>query len=313
MKNAGKVFPFVDVLLDRVGVSRLSRIVDVGANPINRPSYADLRDAGKCEVIGFEPMPAAYDALLKTKGDNETYFPQAVGDGSRQELKIYAKQGFSSVFDPYPNGQRFVGGNAWHSVVDRISFDTVTLDGIAGLGDFDMLKIDIQGGELAVFQGGRNALAKATAIIVELRYYRLYENEPMLGGVDEELRAQGFYLHKFLAPSRRMAHHSQAGRVNKEVMRDQLLDGDAVYLRDLARIDLLSDDQLRHLCVLTAAAISSHSIVLHCLDELVRRGAVEADLPAAYVDALPAQFRPQGSTDDAPMRQRRKARLAASQ
>lgn len=298
MNQTQKLPPHVVLLLDRLAPARLTKVVDVGANPQNRPAYADLRDAGQCEVIGFEPMPFAYAQLLETKLSNETYFPHAVGDGSRQELKIYTRKGFTSVLDPYPAGERYVGGTEWRAVVERISFETVTLDGTEGLGQFDLLKIDIQGGEVAVFKGGRQALAKATAIIVELRYYRLYEQEPMLGGVDEELRAQGFYLHKFLDFSRRMAPHSQAHRVNRVAMRDQLLDGDAVYLRDLGRIDELSDEQLCHLCILAASVFASHSIVLHCLDALVLRGAVAADLPGVYVDTLPRTLRHGGGGDN---------------
>ena len=292
MKNKpANLAPHVILLLERLRPTRLTRIVDVGANPINRPTYADLKDAMGCEVIGFEPMPTAYEALQKNKKENETYFPNAVGDGSRQELKIYARQGFTSVFDPYPGGQRYVGGDRWRSVVDRIQFDTVTLDETEGLGTFDLLKIDVQGSELAVFQGGRKALTGATVVIVELRYYRLYNDEPMMGGVDEELRAQGFYLHKFQHTSTRMAHHSQANRVNRVAMRDQVLDGDAIYLRDLGAIATISDDQLLHLCIVASAVFVSHSVVLHCLDELVSRGAVSGDLPSDYVDALPENYR----------------------
>ena len=295
MKRPAELAPHVRLLLERLGTTRLTRIVDVGANPINRPDYADLKDAMRCEVIGFEPMPSAYAALLDTKKQNETYFPNAVGDGSRQELKVYARQGFTSVFDPYPGGERYIGGHIWRRVVDRIPFDTVTLDDTKDLGVFDLLKIDIQGGELAVFQGGRKALAGATVVIVEMRYYRLYNEEPMMGGVDEELRAQGFYLHKFLDTSARMALHSQSDRVNRAQMRDQILDGDAVYLRDLGAIATFSDEQLVHLCILAAAVFASHSIVLHCLDELISRGAAEAALPRDYVNVLPVLFRAGGA------------------
>lgn len=294
-KRLANLEPHVKLLLERLGATRLTRIVDVGANPLSRPAYADLKDAKHCEVIGFEPMPSAYDALLKTKKENETYFPNAVGDGSQQELKIYTKQGFTSVFDPYPGGERFIGGKMWRTVVDRLSFETVRLDDLEDLGVIDLLKIDIQGSELAVFKGGRKALSSATVVIVEMRYYRLYNGAPMMGGVDEELRAQGFYLHKFLDTSSRMAVHSQAHRVNRAALRDQVLDGDAVYLRDLGAIAEFSSEQLLHLCILAAEVFVSHSIVLHCLDELVRRGAVGANLPGDYVDALPVEYRAKGA------------------
>lgn len=306
MTHTAFLAPHIRLLLDRLGSARLTRIVDVGASPIIRPTYADLKDAGACEVIGFEPNPVAFEELQRSKTANETYFPHAVGDGSRQELKVYASPGYTSVFDPYPEGKRFIGGRLWQRVEERIPFETVTLDGSEGLGAFDLLKIDIQGGELAVFRGGRKAMAEVTAVIVEMRYYRLYKDEPMMGAVDEELRGQGFYLHKFQHTAARMARHSQSDRVRVKLMADQIIDGDAVYLRDLGRIEDYSDEQLRHLCILAGEVFSSHSIVLHCLDELVRRKAIPADLPAAYVDALPAQFR-HTDVSLAALRQRRAA------
>ena len=70
-----------------------------------------------------------------------------------------------------------------------------------------------------------------------------------------------------------------------------MVDSDAIYLRNMAWIDLYSDDQLMHLCITAAAVLHSHTLVVHALDELVLRGRVPADLPAAYVDALPAALR----------------------
>ena len=49
-----------------------------------------------------------------------------------------------------------------------------------------------------MIDNGRRVLSEAVAVIIELRYLQLYEGEPMMGGVDEVLREQGFMLHKFL-------------------------------------------------------------------------------------------------------------------
>lgn len=284
--------PHLAVLLQGLGLARRTRIVDVGANPLlDAAPYAELLRCGACDVVGFEPMPEAFAALEKMASDRETYLPFAVGDGSRQELKVYRPIGFTSTFDPNPGAMAFLGGRKWDRVEARIGFDTVRLDDSPEVGPFDLLKIDIQGGECAVFRGAERAMAGAMAVIVELRYFRLYADEPMMGGVDEELRRQGFYLHKFMAPHSVALPNSQSGRLRKGLVQDQAIDGDAVYLRDMGRIADHGDDALKHLCVTAASVFGSHTLVLHCLDALVGRGAVTADLPAAYVDALPARLR----------------------
>ena len=292
MKHARRPASPLQVLLAHLPLTRRTRIVDVGANPnIGDPPYMALLRAGACDVVGFEPQPIAFAALATRKSDRETYFPFAVGDGSRKELKVYRSQGYTSVFEPYAPGFRVVGGKSWALIDERIEFDTVALDDQPQVGTFDLLKIDIQGGEYDVFRGAEASLKPAMAVIVELRYFPLYDGEPMMGGVDCELRRQGFVLHKLMFNQGKPLRNSQMGRLNNRLVRDQLIDGDAVYLRDLGLIDRYSDEQLAHLSVLGASVFGSHTVALHCLDELVRRKVVPADLPGSYVDSLPAELR----------------------
>ena len=290
-QNVDSLTP-LQVLLAHLPLARRTRIVDVGANPnVGNPLYLALLQAGACDVVGFEPQPKAFAALAERKSDRETYFPFAVGDGSRKELKVYRSEGYTSVYEPHLPGLRVLGGRNWSQIDQRISFDTVALDDQPQIGVFDLLKIDIQGGEYDVFRGAEASLKPAMAVIVELRYYPLYDGEPMMGVVDNELRRQGFVLHKLMFNQGKPLRNSQMHRLIKRRVRDQLVDGDAVYLRDLGHIDTVGDDQLAHLAILGASVFSSHTLVLHCLDELVHRNVVPADLPAAYVDTLPAALR----------------------
>ena len=197
----------------------------------------------------------------------------------------------TSIFQPYLPGLTAIGQRGWGKVLRQVEFDSVALDAIPDLGAMDLLKIDIQGGETLVFQGAETVLAAAVVVIVELRYLRLYEEEPMLGGVDCELRRQGFYLHKFMFNKSKALPNSQSARLNRKKVADQLVDGDGVYVRNIAEPERLSDEQLKHLAILASSVFSSHSLVLSCLDRLVERGVAAADLPARYVDTLPDNLR----------------------
>jgi len=279
--------PHAALLLSELSLPRPTTILDVGANPINDCPYAPLLAAGGCHVIGFEPQAQAFAALQASKGPNETYHPHAVGDGNTHTLHIYSGSGFTSLFPPHLPATRLMGGRRWAKVIERVPMQTVALDAVADLAPFDLLKIDIQGGEAMVFDNARRAMAETVAVIVELRYLQLYENEPMLGGVDASLRSQGFQLHKFLFNKSKPMPNSQSGRLNRRRVSDQLIDGDAVYLRHPGLIDSYSDAQLKHLAVLAASVFNSHSTALYALDELVTRGAADPDLPVCYVDLLP--------------------------
>ena len=297
-------------LLATLPFPRKTCICDVGANPVNVPPYAGLLSAGGCRVTGFEPNPVAFGQLMETKGADETYHNVAVGDGSELDLHLYDFATMTSIFPPHEAGYRAIGAERWGKVNAVEKMKTVAIDALDGLEPFDCLKIDIQGGEQLVFRNARRMLAEAVCVIVEARYMQLYENEPMIGGVDEELRAQGFMLHKFMFNKSRPMPNSQMRRLKRKLVLDQLVDGDAVYLRHPGRIGDWTEAQLCHGALLGAAVFSSHSFVLYCLDELVRRGAVNARTPARYVDALPSALREGGDAPRVPDRvlRRRKAR-----
>lgn len=281
----------VSWLIGALAPARKTTIVDVGANPINAPDYANLLRLGGCKVVGFEPQATAFAELQKTAGENETYYPFAVGKGEPLQLRLYKLSGMTSIFDPYVPALAMLGKIPYTKIRETVTIDTVALDQVDDLPEFDLLKIDIQGAENLVFQGAERVMKACVSVMVELRYMRLYHDEPMLGGVDNELRRQGFYLHKFMFNKSAMMANSQSRRLRPKKLRDQLIDGDGVYLRNIAELSHYSDEQLKHQAILAAGVFHSHSLALCCLDALVQRGAVSADLPSQYVDRMPESLR----------------------
>src|SRR5262245_41500921 len=164
-------------------MGRLTHVVDIGANPIDGvPPYRPLMDAQLCRVTGFEPQAAALAELNSRKGANETYLPYAVGDGEEHTLKLCAYSGWTSMFVPSATALdvfSFFKNNA--RVVGEVRIQTQRLDDLAEIDDIDFLKIDIQGGELAVFVHGREKLKTAVVVQTELQFVDLYEGQPPFG------------------------------------------------------------------------------------------------------------------------------------
>ncbi|NTT87499.1 FkbM family methyltransferase [Tabrizicola fusiformis] len=267
--------------------ARLTRVVDVGANPLlDAAPYAALLRLGGCDVVGFEPQDKAFAALMRDKGPNETYFPHAVGDGSAQILHLYTSQGFASVFPPNPEARILATGD-WQEITAKVPFQTVRLDDLDTLGAVDLIKIDIQGGEAAVLAHALGALGEAVVVITEQRYFRLYEGEPMAAGVDAVLTAQGFAIHKLLSINSFQLNSSRRKFLAREATADQAVDGDVAYIRNPAGIAGWSDQQVLHLTLLASLVLESHSLVLYCLDEAVRRGLARRNLADAYLRLLP--------------------------
>jgi FkbM family methyltransferase len=274
---------FADFLSPR----RPTEIVDVGANPIDsEPPYAPMLSAGLCRVTGFEPQEQALLQLQRTKGPNEQYLPYAVGDGGAHTLNVCAEPGMTSLFEPDAvNLGLFDILGSISEVIRRIPLKTRRLDDISEIRHLDFLKIDIQGGELAVFKGGAAKLAQAVAIQTEVSFVTLYVGQPSLGDVDLELRRQGFVPHCFAAVKGwPISPYVVPGRPRDAV--NQLLEADIVYVRDFARPESMSDEQLKQLALIVHYCYRSFDLALRCVMLLEKRKALEPGAQAWYLRYL---------------------------
>lgn len=276
-------------LLHRIlSPQRLTQVVDIGANPINgRPPYAVLRRAGLCHVTGFEPDPTAFAALANQPAPNVTFRPEAVGAGGDATLHISPHSGLTSTL-PLADWVGNYLGPYWDrgrtgAIPKAIS--TVRLDDLSSLPAIDFLKIDIQGGEMAVFQHGRTKLAETAMIQTEAALLPYYEGQADLGAQITELGQQGFQPYRLAEVNRhRLAYDAELGR-GVRTERSQVLDIDIVFLRDPVRMRQ-SDETLRHLTLLADAVLGANDLVLRCLTELIRRGCVLRDAVEPYLAVL---------------------------
>ncbi|MFB1295584.1 FkbM family methyltransferase [Mycobacterium sp. pW049] len=262
---------------DFLAPQRLIDVVDVGANPIDgEPPYLPILDAGLCRVTGFEPQAEALQELQLRKGPYERYLPYAVGDGGAHTLNICRGSGMSSLFPLDMDTLRmFEVLEPYAEVIDRIKVTTRRLDDIDDITYLDYLKIDIQGGELAVFQNGRTKLADAVAIQTEVSFVTLYEDQPAMGEIDRELRGQGFIPHCFAAVKRWPIAPYVAAE-DPRLPLNQLLEADIVYVRDFSKPDLMSDEQLKHLALIAHHCYGSTDLALRCVMLLEHRGSLDA-------------------------------------
>jgi FkbM family methyltransferase len=270
-----------------LSMGRLTHVVDIGANPIEgAPPYRPLLDAQLCRITGFEPQASALAELNLKKGANEAYFPYAVGDGQEHTLNLCAYPGWTSIFVPSAAALEvfsFFTNNA--RVVGQTLVQTRRLDDLVEADDIDFLKIDIQGGELAVFVHGRQKLKNVVVIQTELQFVNLYEGQPSFGEVDQELRAQGFIPHAFAALKKWPISPLQFGG-NPTQPLNQLLEADLVYVRDFIHADSISSDQLKHLCLIAHSCYNSFDLAGRCVALLAQRGVISSGSLEQYIDIL---------------------------
>jgi FkbM family methyltransferase len=278
--------PQTSRLLDALGVSDPLVVVDVGANPLELPAYTRLLGMGVCRVVGFEPQPEAFARLQGRDPQREQYFPHAIGSPGQHQLRIYEGSGFASTYAIDETSIDFIANERWRDgtrLRETIDLELTALDDVPDLPAFDLLKIDVQGGELAVFESGRRSLSSALCVIPEVSFFPLYDGAPSFADVHQELVAQGFALHKFMFQKSVHLHGSQSGEESVRASRSQLVDGDAVYLRDLRGLADFSSVQVAKLVLLATYVFDSPDLAVRGLDELVRRGEVSKKVVKQYV------------------------------
>ncbi|HKL68368.1 FkbM family methyltransferase [Salibaculum sp.] len=274
-------------LANALDLGRAVHIVDVGANPTHPPPYQFLVDSGRAHVWGFEPNETAFEKLQQDDLPNRTILNKAVGRPGPATFYAHHISNLSSLFPIRAPSAKFLGKAFWTKrKVTEVSVELVGLDELGEMPPPDVLKMDLQGGELGVLEGGRDKLSQAMAVVCEARFYRMYEGEPMWAEVDQELRQQGFVLHKIMHAKKVTLDQSQKERLKGMGLKSQMLDGDAAYIRCLEDPSAVETRQWKVLALTAASVLESHDLCLYCLDELVRRGAVPKIAPKRYADLL---------------------------
>ena len=276
-----------DELLSLLRPCDLTHVVDVGANPIDgAPPYKNMLSQGLCTVTGFEPQQQALAELNQRKGPLEIYLPQALGAGGYATLNVCQYSGWTSLLRPNPAALNvFPQFQPNAKVLEQIQVLTHKLDDISEVRPFDMLKIDVQGAEMDVFQGAVQHLKNAVAIQTEISFIALYENQPTMGQVDVFLRALGFVPHGFVDIKRwPIAPLEFHGSAQQSV--HQLLEADIVYVKDFVNPGGMSDEQLKQLSLIMHHCYQSHDLSARCIQCLIDRGALPSDSLQRYVDQL---------------------------
>jgi FkbM family methyltransferase len=150
--------------------------VDVGANKGDFTLLASNLAGNSGRVISIEPEPTNLSALNRSIAlngyDNIQVIPAALSDrDGTANLQIGATSGAHTLSSEF-------------SGLRRVEVPTRTLDGVVAeqrLGSVDMIKIDVQGFELAVLRGASETLRANPRIIVLLDLPKQREKRDAIG------------------------------------------------------------------------------------------------------------------------------------
>lgn len=244
-------------------------ILEVGAVPIGgepEPFHRLLDDFPGSRVHAFELDPKSCATLSAAVRPGVLIHPAAIG-ARREKRTVHLTNHpmCTSLYRPNEALLREFHNFEVAYLRGTSEVEVTPLDALLDEGKFgpvDFVKIDIQGAELDAFRGGARTLRSTVAIVSEVEFFHHYEDQPLFGDVDRELRAQGFMLHKFLGMS---------GRALRPVVMNNdpnypawHLWSDAMFVRDLRQWADLEPTALAKLAVL-GFLYGSPDVAFRCL------------------------------------------------
>ena len=194
----GDAFHAQKEFIDHLGISS-PVIFDVGAHKgetVRR--YKDLFQDSS--VYCFEPFPDNVSALRSRFSTNPSVhvFDKAVSDSVAKKTFHVNENDATNSLLPRTNSTRryFSKAAAAKTVLD---VETTTIDEVMqqnAIDNIDILKFDIQGGELMALQGAENALRqqRISVIYSEALFVPHYENNPLLRDLWNYLEQYGYTL-----------------------------------------------------------------------------------------------------------------------
>jgi FkbM family methyltransferase len=185
-------------------------IVDCGAMGASEAErWKELGD--RVIIYGFDPISAECErlnALARSAGLPHTYFPfcLAGNDSPSRDFNVTKHVGSYSLYPSLSEAQLARWKGLSHlgeigctrdalTTAKIVQVPTISLNTWSekyGIRDIDFIKLDIQGAELEVLQGGQNILSTVLGLEVEVEFTPLYKNQPLFADVDIFLRQNHF-------------------------------------------------------------------------------------------------------------------------
>jgi FkbM family methyltransferase len=196
-------------------------VIDIGGNT---GQFAEeiFRAFPGVTVYSFEPLPDCYEQLEALSRREPTLHPFRLALSDRAGEAEF----FVSRFRDSSSMQEMLAPHleAWpHTDIEtKITVPVERLDAVAARLDLTppvLAKLDVQGHEMAVIEGGRETLGRCQRVVTECNFAPLYRGQPSFVELHGAMRSLGFLFDGFITPLR----HPRTR---------ELLSSDAVFYRE---------------------------------------------------------------------------------
>lgn len=183
---------------------KVTGIIDAGASD-GHISRRLLRFFPKAHIYAFEPHPLYTETLQSYASKDYRFEPQFMAISDREgivELQITESPGSTSLLTPGRHLKMMNPNGATVKSVEKI--EAVTIDEwTKRKGDpaIQLMKFDIQEGELRALRGAARVLQTSTILVyTEISFNPLYNGGAIYSEIDLCLREYGFILYDIFKP-----------------------------------------------------------------------------------------------------------------
>ncbi len=199
-------------------------VLDIGARlGLVDYGYADLKALKNLYLEGIEPDIAEAARLENTPslGGYKKVHPVGVADYEGEAtLYMTRLKGCASIRKPVQEAIAPFQCASWFEETDKIPINVTTLDILyrERTASFDFIKVDVQGAEYEVLEGGRTLLPNTLGVTLEVQFTPFYEGQKLFPALHAFMLAQGFRL---------MMLHEESHFYDGEVV-----EANCAYIRD---------------------------------------------------------------------------------
>lgn len=172
----------------------LRTVLDIGAN-VGQFAKEIREKLPEAKIYSFEPIKECFDKLNENmkKDKNFEAFNFALGD-KNEKLEMHKSfyTPSSSILEMAEAHKKLFP----HTKENKLEqIEVKRLDNIASslsLGKEILIKVDVQGFEDKVIEGGKETFKKARVILIENSFVELYKGQPLFDDIYEKLKSLGF-------------------------------------------------------------------------------------------------------------------------
>lgn len=241
-------------LIKKSNESLKFEMVEIGAHPhgTQKERFHTLLDFfPESKIHAFEVDKNQCNKLNELAKEGLKFHAYALGD-KEEKRKFYETNHpmCSSLYEPNEKLLKLYNNLSVAHLKNITEIKTISLDSFIKkekIDAIDFIKIDIQGAELDAFRGAEKCLKNVLTIVSEVEFLPIYNEQPLFGDVCSFLNSKDIMFHKFLDLSgRSLIPVILQNNINFPT---QHMWSDAVFIKDILKIEELNNSQLLKLAI----------------------------------------------------------------